>query len=256
MNRNDFGEFAIEMFSVEDLLMDPVYQRHTDVNRARLLANNFNPKLFDPVTVSERDDGMYIVDGGHRLMAATILGIEKIPGIVSRYEGLAEEAGAFVTKNRSQKDLKVIDRYRGELAAGELIATDVNDTATAVGLPIPTKLKAVAAAVKVRTEYGPEILYRTLSIASATAHAQELRYAEQWLIVGLGELLARYPLLNDARLKKVLATHYQVIQTRVKSAGQLGSGNRGVVSGMILAEYYDRNARGKTARLAWLSPLG
>ncbi|MFE6846533.1 DUF6551 family protein [Streptomyces sp. NPDC057686] len=46
----------------------------TDMARVRRIVAQFDPKLFDPITITFRDGAYWVVDGAHRLAAAKMLG--------------------------------------------------------------------------------------------------------------------------------------------------------------------------------------
>ena len=51
--------------------VDPKYQRENNIKRSLRIANNWDWRVFSPISVSERPDGSYYAyDGQHRVVAA------------------------------------------------------------------------------------------------------------------------------------------------------------------------------------------
>jgi hypothetical protein len=65
--------------SIDDLTVDPRYQRDVDAERVRQIADNFDMKSFGPLPVYMIDGGLVIRDGQTRLVAAVFAGLKTVP---------------------------------------------------------------------------------------------------------------------------------------------------------------------------------
>jgi len=241
MNRKDFGDYRIEWFIVADLHVDwDTYQRGTNERRGHHIADNFDPKLFDPITVSKRPYGNFVVDGAHRLRAARILGLTEIPGIASRYDNVETEAAAFVAKNHGQKDLTAIEDYHGLVACHDPVALHVAECARLAELKIPAHLACIGTVLNIARQY-PEILGRCLSIAAVTVIPGDptRRRVPLWAIAGITHMLVTYPQVEDRRLLTILERDYARIAGQIAARGELGTRTRGITASSVIVDFYN-----------------
>lgn len=92
-----------QMISPHDLLIDMRYQRGTNENRSKRIAENFDMFMFGVICVAKRPDGTLAVpDGGHRVHAAKIAGIDKVPCFVWEISDPQVEAKLFLGINKGQ----------------------------------------------------------------------------------------------------------------------------------------------------------
>ena len=69
---------------VEDLFVDPSYQRTLDEKRVDRIASEFDPALLGTREVSARNGRSAVFDGQHRLAALRKIGRRSVPCIVHR----------------------------------------------------------------------------------------------------------------------------------------------------------------------------
>ena len=118
----------LEWISIRDLVVDPDYQREiTLVGRAnvRRIATEFNWSMFTPVIVAAVGSNKFaIVDGQHRVTAAVICGIEKVPcALIECMRG--EQAAAFKAINANVTRLSSIQVYHASLIANDADALEI-----------------------------------------------------------------------------------------------------------------------------------
>jgi hypothetical protein len=89
----------LDFVKVSDLKVDPGYQRALGPIHVDNIVNNFRPESIGIITVSERKDGLYIIDGHHRWIACKRLGIKEMEAEVYRDMSRQEEAAMFLDRN-------------------------------------------------------------------------------------------------------------------------------------------------------------
>jgi len=123
----DGGEPIIERVPLASIKVD-TYQGNTLPNRVRSIVSKFDPSIFQPVTISLRDDGdMFVMDGKHRCAAAMALGHDTILGLI--YVGFTyeDEARFFAETQRpsNRRSLRAIDLFRARAEYREPQATAI-----------------------------------------------------------------------------------------------------------------------------------
>ena len=114
------ADAKLEYVEVSALVSDGEYQRPVDEKRAMKIASEWDSALFGRLLIGLRPDGtMVIIDGHHRVKAATILGLTHLPAAVINVATVTDEAIYFHKVNTSNKRLSAVDRFRARLAAGE-----------------------------------------------------------------------------------------------------------------------------------------
>ncbi|MFE6846534.1 DUF6551 family protein [Streptomyces sp. NPDC057686] len=243
---NEFG--SVNLVKVADLQIDFSYQRQTDMARVRRIVAQFDPKLFDPITITYRDDAYWVVDGAHRLAAAKMLGIEMIPAILINSASRVEDAQLFGRKNSGQKKLTALERHTANVIAKDPVAVDIETALRKAGFKLGSRINCIGALTTIRVGSagrGQETLQRTLTVIRAIVGNGK---AEAWLVGSVGNLIGAYPQLDDNRLCQVmgpnLLTIQQLIVARAKSGGNASQGKAGRE---VLRTFY--NGRRKTGLL-------
>lgn len=100
------------------LFIDPAYQRNLNERRVKSMAARWDPIACGAISVSDRGDGTYaVVDGGHRMTAAGLVGIKELPCVISTDASLKEEARGFATAGRNSLRLTGNNLYKALLVA-------------------------------------------------------------------------------------------------------------------------------------------
>lgn len=138
---------SIENRAIGELLLDSSYQRTPNGRAVEAIARSWDWRLCAPLTVSRRGDppALYVIDGQHRLEAATLRGdIPYLPCIVSIFGSMAEEAGCFVEVNTKRQKVTALETFRAELAAGNPRAVQVSRLISDAGLTIAPHSNIIA----------------------------------------------------------------------------------------------------------------
>lgn len=122
---------SLEWLSVNDLMVEPAYQRATDGHKSRSIiagmVKQWRWPLCQPLVVTRREDrSIYVIDGQHRLEGAKRRGdIPHLPCVVLAAMPQEREAEAFVELNTTRQALSQIDLFAAMLAAGDPAALRV-----------------------------------------------------------------------------------------------------------------------------------
>ena len=172
----------------DELKIDETYQRSIDTEPSRRLigqiAARWDWRLCVPLMVSKRDDGLYVIDGQHRLSAAKRRGdIPFIPCCISTYESPADEARMFVAANRSRRTVNHLDDFHAAIVAKDEDAIEIANVVAAAGLRvsrktgskswIPGEVTFTAAIRKVMSRHGDK-LAKDVLIALARAFPDQV----------------------------------------------------------------------------------
>lgn len=130
----------LEWLAIRQLVVDPEYQREiTLVGRKniRRIVAGFNWSMFAPVVVAAAGSNQFaIVDGQHRVTAAALVGVDKVPcAIIEAVRG--EQAAAFRAINANTTRLHTVQLFHAAVASGEASALAVLDVCRRGGITIP-----------------------------------------------------------------------------------------------------------------------
>lgn len=94
------------------------YQRHVSDKAVNRIVHGFNPAMFEPITVSMREDGtMWVIDGHHRAVAASRMGRETVPARVIYGLDRTGEAELFRELAKSRLPLSKVDEHNAALSS-------------------------------------------------------------------------------------------------------------------------------------------
>lgn len=210
---------SIEWIGLSDLQVDNSYQRSTDNDASRRLissiATHWDWRLCMPLAVSRRDEGLYVIDGQHRLSAARQRGdIPHIPCCIARYGSAADEAGMFVAANRSRKAINRLDDFHAALVAGDEDALEVRRIINAAGLLvarqtgsvcwIPGEVSFTGSVQKIAGKNGERTAIEALTLIAVSFEGQVLSVGAV-IFLALARLLIADPKLDRQRLRETLS---------------------------------------------------
>lgn len=167
---------AIDWYPLGALLIDESYQRSLETpiseQLIRRMAEKWDWRLCSPLTVSDRaDDGLFVIDGQHRLAAAKMRSdIPELPCVVSKFGSVQEEARCFVDANTLVRKATPLDKFHARVVAGDPEAVELNRIVEAAGLKIgrtPYKIRdsevcCVAVLARLFKQYGTKVLSAAL----------------------------------------------------------------------------------------------
>lgn len=129
----DHGTFM--MVDKNELNIDLTYQREIrGIGRVNKIARDFSWAKFQVLTVAEREDDFYIVDGGNRWRAAILRDdIEKVPCMIFGIGSIAEEADLFLGNNEERKTVSAFEKHRAGLVKGDHTCIEAEKIITKYG---------------------------------------------------------------------------------------------------------------------------
>jgi hypothetical protein len=178
------------------------YQRPVNNRIVNEITDNFSTDLFGIPCVNQRPDGkLYLVDGQHRIAAATRkFGPDHVVECeVLHLRGPREEARIFRLRNlvRCSPTKQVL--FKGALTERDPVALEIRDILREYGLTIhlegrvaPTKdhITNTGGMETVRARYGAQGLRKTLDLVTTCWRGQGYATSSQ-VLVGVAEFLKR-----------------------------------------------------------------
>lgn len=175
------------------LKIDSTYQRSIENGASRALiariAREWNWDLCQVLVVSRRgDQGLFVVDGQHRLQAAKLRpDIGQLPCVVATYQSAQEEAAIFAKLNRERRPLKALDVFRAAVAGKDQEACAIMSLIHQAGLKLsagsnnvdqaPGAVGNIGGIREARRTYGDKSTLRALRVLAQAFDGQILRYA-------------------------------------------------------------------------------
>jgi len=111
-----------------DLLVDARYQRLISERGRRTIRQiiaGFSWARFGALTVAQTREGLAVIDGQHRAIAAYHLGLIAIPMCIWQQNATAAQAEAFIGINCTRISVPSVDKFRARVAAGDPAACAV-----------------------------------------------------------------------------------------------------------------------------------
>lgn len=173
---------ALRKISIDVMRVDRRVQRPLDSKRAAAMASAFSSTGFGFIAVSVRDEGVYIVDGQHRVAALKLMGDEQLASVLQslgtgpRHEvmcevftglSLQDEAALFRVRN-DFKQIKVHDRFRVRVIEGDSVAVYLNKTLEQKGWTVTTAPSRTHGAYQAVSSL--EWLYNGAGIRTSSVH--------------------------------------------------------------------------------------
>ena len=110
------GKF--NLINIENIKVDMNYQRIPNEGKIKDIIKKFKEKAVGNILVSKREDGYYVVDGQHRLLAMAKLGYTKIMCEILTNLTVNQEAELFYYLSKS-KPQTPLERYKSLKASGD-----------------------------------------------------------------------------------------------------------------------------------------
>ncbi|HEY9314607.1 DUF6551 family protein [Williamsia sp.] len=204
-------ETYVEAIAVDDMFVDPSYQRQLDTNRARAMAQNWNRRLVGVLDVSDRGAPpagsmaarFAIINGQHRWAAAGFRD-PSLHLVCNVHSGLTpdQEAKLFYDIDRGTKKLTTWDRWHSRLAAGDPVVGAVVELAGGFDLKVNNQpgyhLQCVST-LESMYKADPEALALALEMIVAV-WPKDRNALRGGIIEGLSRLFIGAPDLESGRL--------------------------------------------------------
>jgi hypothetical protein len=127
----------LETVPKELLRVNEEYQRAHNIDKALKLAGNWSWIACGCLIVAYRDGEYWVIDGGHRTVAAMHRSdIDLLPCIIFETEGIEQEAQGFLDSNTNRKPMTMFDRHRARLVINDPVAVMIQKEADAQGVTL------------------------------------------------------------------------------------------------------------------------
>jgi hypothetical protein len=240
---------------VSQIVRETIYNRKLDVARARRYARKFDWRLFQTVSLNQREDGsLNLVDGQHRVAAAVIVWGPQVsvPCTLTKYGDVGQEAGAFDEINSSRSPLLFQTRFNARLLAGRPDAVALSALIEEAGLQIgpgkwvnesrPGEITVLGTLSRMYNRYGPMAVAEAVGVLKASWGDDPQAYRAA-LLEATGLLHVLYPgqvrperLIGQLRLR----TPEQVVREAARF--QSGVMNRNTITTLYaLQAIYNRS---------------
>ncbi len=236
--------------AVDDLFVDPSYQRAADMCRARKVAGTWDHKLVGVIEVSDRGAGQHpryaVVDGQHRWRAALLT---EVPVLVAKvHEGLSisDEAALFDRLNRQRVRTGTWDHWRARRSAGDETVVAIERVVNASGLRVENApregcVRCTATLEKLAALGGPELVEATLKVILDVWDIRIDAY-DAPIVHGIGLIL--HHLGSQIDMEKLTDTLIEQMPASLKSQASTAlilSGTRPVRVAQMIMHLYNRN---------------
>lgn len=244
----------LAMVPTDLVRLDEAYQRPLDSDRLEKMVSDFVPYLFQPLALSERDDGsLYAFDGQHRRALAERLGMAEVPAQIFRLTQ-SEEAAHFRDLQRRAKRLTAFDDWRAGKVALDPECIQLGELAAETGFEFvgapsrrPRQIRAVHAVRRLLRHSGPDVVRTTLQALAIWDGLADQCHNE--VVAGVGLFVARKNGdLDFTRLAERLAVVPPTLVYRAgkAAAARAGSSHNGFTP--FVAQEVERIYRGRGQR--------
>jgi hypothetical protein len=232
---------SMKVIHIDDLYIDPTYQRTAIQSAVRKIADNFDLHLVGVLEVSKRQNpkgsGSYaIFDGQHRYLAALRRGAPaELRCNVHSDLTVETEADLWVKLNRQRKAPRPIEKFEAEVVAGHKKAISIKMLTENAGFNIgrgggnnsPSTIEAVGSLERIydRRE-GEAILTRTLTFIKEIWDGDDHINNGEFLR-GVSSFVAAIGIersLPASSIKRLSDVSPTIILRRAKSQSEYGEG--------------------------------
>ena len=184
---------VLQFMQPAELQIDPQYQRSIEGRQSQSLiakiAQGWNWDLCQPLVIARRsEEGLFVIDGQHRLEAARLRGdITQLPCVVVDYAGAAEEAASFVHLNQQRRPLTTLDLFKAALASGDEEAQAIMAALTEAGLGLtnsnnidrwkPGQVQIIGGIQRLWRREGQEVVSKALDLLAEAYRGEIMRFA-------------------------------------------------------------------------------
>ncbi|MFJ6999141.1 DUF6551 family protein [Streptomyces albidoflavus] len=180
----DIPDHPIKYVEVDPMTIkfDSRAQRNLNKSRATTIAEKLVPTALGTPILSQREDGLYAVDGMHRVYACQLIlagkvsvsdavreAIQTVTCEVHSDLTMAHEASLFIIKNKESSKVGANDEFRIGVLAGHPLFVDTNIVLEKHQLKVGSRtvngVRGIKGILDIVKEYGPETLDQALTIA-------------------------------------------------------------------------------------------
>lgn len=238
---------------IDRLKIDPRYQRKVNRQRVRNIATKFDERLMGVLVCSVREDGVYVIDGQHRLEVARLLGHPTVRCELRIGLSVEEEAYIFYSLDTQRTGLTSDDGFRALLVAQDETALAVAKAIEDAGLRV-TYTGAVIGGIRsfktllaVTRQYGIERVRTTLKVLHDAFPTSETP-ATANVIEGMVLFLTKYPDISTKELSRSLQHNSSPLDLSQKAraiSGSMSWGTKVSMARAILGAYNHKRSHNR-----------
>lgn len=208
---------------VNDINIDPAYQREVNQYNVRKIASNFNPCMMRPISVNIRDGKFFCWDGQHRLLAYKRMGLKTIPAMVINELDEQSEAFYFAHQDDNCRILTGVQKWRASTVAGEETVVEINTICHRHGYTVARKVvddstfSCVSTLRKVYNQLGPMYFERLVVIIK-----NSFGYTHNATCANIVSGLAKFIQLYDGDPEVPTRVDYDRLYRVLSIAGAMG----------------------------------
>ena len=237
--------------NLNELKVDSSYQRVPDPRRIVRMVRNFDIRLVGALVCSVREDGIYVIDGQHRLEVMRAKG--ETEAWCELHYGLtpADEAQMFYHLDSDRATLNSGDAFRALLSAEDKLALDVKAIIESAGLQptfrgnVVNGVRSFKTIMNVVVIHGLSVVGDALQVL-ANAWRGQRNIAAATILQGMVLFLQTYPNVDRRELSHSLAEHSspaRLTQLARNISGGLSWGSQVGAAQAILGTYnYHRSS--------------
>lgn len=235
-----------EKIKIADLKIEK-YNRPVNISHAKKIAAFFNEKIFGLVVVSERNGKYIVLDGQHRTVAATLLGIKEVMCMVFHGLTYEEEARIVVESNNGRKAFTTADKMNALKEANDPDTIRLYAIVGMNGLEISSncgykKIPGISTIRSIYFKSGPEALDATLRIITDVWGGDQYSL-KHTMIDGMNTFLCTY---NSKIDTKRLISKLQNCTSKsilAEADGDMSGGCKKVRVARAICRQYNKNAQ-------------
>lgn len=159
-----------EEISKSNIQIDESYQRPAAQDKILKISRDWSWVAFGTLTVCQRGQEYFAIDGQHRLLAAQNRSdIDLLPCLVFKKKSIQEEASAFVKVNTARKAMLTMHKHKALVKSGDAVANHIQSALDDLGIKIvksvksPLSFASIACAYK-RYAESPEDFIQNLTM--------------------------------------------------------------------------------------------
>jgi hypothetical protein len=219
----------LDFVQVSALKVDPGYQRALGPIHVDNIVDNFRPDSVGIITVSERKDGLYLIDGHHRWVVCKRLGIKEMEAEVYRGMSRQEEAAMFLDRN-FKKSVLPAAKFKSRVLVQEPQVLAIIDAVEAAGFKLdpshggkPNRVTGISKLDHIYERFGAPTITQILHVIRL-AWPEDSTSRQAAMLGGMVWFLSLYPSVSGNALARKLesADPKTVLQARRTYMRELG----------------------------------
>jgi len=218
---------------IKDLVIDMRYQRQPNESKVSKIARNFNKDALGVIICSIRENGIIaVIDGGHRIAAMNLLGMQDSTIDALVYFGLTldQEAKIFALINDDRTKPKTSDIFKAQVIANDPKTVGLDSLLKSLNLEPTSKpgnnyIRGIGTLKEIYENAGHDSTLKSLTCLKNAFGPHSSSFNVD-AITALALIFKRYAEINASRVTEVLK-RFGSINTLIAQANtmNLGSNN-------------------------------